>query len=330
MGTGPEHTDSFGKPALSAEVVGNISEQCFVDARLRRVSRQIRRFADERFYLEAAGYDATGWLAAKLEERSALLQRTRPSPLHPAPHIVLPGSGSWLPRTLRPGLASDELLGTGPWMRLPFLPWGEGINPPATATGASGSIDTVALYPGPDWKGSLSLQGGERGHGAWWIHTWHTMVAFPPATVPSLLMYRFDQAVSTFLFHEDLHGSIHHFVAVGEVPKLSDNSAPTGGSEAWPLWMDFPDENGSRYGELQGVASVAGEIGVREGWVPALAIVAGTIASVEQDGTLDVLWGQSFPRLPTTAEHQHPTTSDFGFLEYRYVPEQVLAPLLRT
>jgi len=312
--TGPEPL------TMPPEAVREASENFLVKAKIRRLSSQIRAFSQLEGYLKAMGIDPQTWLSDKAEERSSLLKKDPPDLFRPAAQVLGEESGLRVPRALAGIIASSELFGAGPWLRLPFAPWTEGINESPPTGG--GSIVTHGLYPGPEWGGKLSPRGD------WyegWSHTWHTVMAFPPPVLPSLLAYRFTQSIDTFLFHAH-EGYISHYVGVGEVPILSDDVKSYSGSESWPLTLNFAEERG-HYGRYQASSDIQGEFGVRENRVPALSIIAGTTVTLES-GNLQMVWGSSFPRL--TPQNGLPApAAGFGFLEYRYISEQVMAPLLR-
>ncbi len=108
--------------------------------------------------------------------------------------------------------------------------------------------------------------------------------------------------------------------------RLSEDLNAAGGVESWPLLLDFPIPNFPQYGYNEGSMEVSRSFRVAAGDIPALAVICGTIASVA-DGYLE-LFGDSIPSRVTTIENQWIDRSDFGLLEYRYVAEQVLAPLM--
>ena len=307
---------------LPRDLVAKAAHRAFDQAQLFRNGHLLRNAENVRPHLDLTGQDATEWYSAQLSHRSELLESIRSARRDVPADAVPVGQGGPANLHRHFGSGAAALFGVGPWQTSVFLPFSEGVNESSDLAGAHGTIDTRDLYIGPSWYGGLSYDAGEPGREAWWIHNWHCLVGFPPPALPSLLTYRFSLYINTFIFAETLFGSLINFLVVGGLPRLSNTSVVTDGSESWLLDLQFPLPNGGRYGEKSDYVDISGSFMVGANAIPAVSLVTGVIASVAR-GELRI-WGATTPGRTTSLEDQRP--EGYGLIEYRYIPEQVLAP----
>jgi hypothetical protein len=318
--------------SLPHPLMARAAQHSLEQAQFMRSGHLLRNFEAVRPYLELTGdgpTDSTEWYNAQLADRSRLLVALRSTQRDRSSSTAAEPAGQRVPTMLHRHFESGAVDFLGRWQTLVFLPFSEsGIDLSSGLSGSEGTIETAGLYLGPSWWGDLSYDEGEPGKEAWWVHSWTSLVAFPPPPLPSLLTYRFSLYIRTFIFTEVLFGSLMNFLSVSEIRKLSDNPIVTGGSDSWPMELHFPLPNAWRYGEKSGYVDVVGSIMVEANDIPAVSLLTGVIASVARGG-LELKWGAAIPGRTTSLEHQW-EWEGFGLLEYRYTPEQVLAPLLST
>jgi hypothetical protein len=278
-----------------------------------------------RLHLEAMEVDPKEWYRGKLAERAELAANTPSNPfgINHDEAILERERSSHVLRSLAEEAPAVASLGIRPGQQVASGPWTEGINFRPGRDGTSGSIDTDGLYYGPSWNGRLEAEGGDPGDEFWWVHNWRLIIPFPPPALPSVLAYRFTQAVRIATFEQLTFGTFAHFLSVGEIPRLTDHLTVTGGSEYWPLFLNLPYD-APHFRVRTAEVHVSGTMRVAPNRIPALALIAGITAGVGT-GYLELLAGSSVPARAVTVDNQWIDFPDYGLIEYRYISDAVFA-----
>lgn len=278
---------------------GKMLERKQLEAETFSLDAQLRRFDRLRERLVACGRDPSESYRA-LEERrgkvAAALKQSRatlppPNDLDSQPLLIRP-SEPLLSRSVAParfdpttgtfGLGTSGVVQAGPASE----------NTNVVAQGKydpSGEIETIpGAYPGAIWYSghltvgpeSIPVDEYDPTINYFWIHSWKTLIPFPPPASRSRLTYRFDP----WAFLSVQAGGdafVWCFASVGETANLSQGTDVTVNIDAgWPLMADLsqpgPQYNGS-YGSFDGQTTVQRSFMVGAAHVPGVAVVLGVI-----------------------------------------------------